>query len=112
MTNGEGRNRHAARDVWHWRGRRDGATLVGGHATFIRIEGRPLVRLDRRFDLGALVFGAIVLFAGGYYFLRNTLGVDLGELDWDPIWPILVIAIGISILYGVLFRSNRDEPRT
>jgi hypothetical protein len=99
--------------VWHWRDRRGGATLVAGPTTFIAIEGRPLVKgLDRRFDLGALVFGAIVLFAGGYYFLRNTLGVNLGELDWEPIWPILVIAIGISILYGVLFRSNRDEPRT
>lgn len=68
--------------------------------------------LDRRFDLGALVFGAIVLFAGGYYFLRNTLGVNLGDLDWEPIWPILVIAFGLSILYGVLSRSHPDEPRT
>lgn len=63
----------------------------------------------RRLDVGALVLGAVILFAGGYYFLRNTLGWDLGDLDWEPIWPVLVIALGASILFGALVRSNRDK---
>jgi hypothetical protein len=66
----------------------------------------------RRFDLGALVFGAIVLFAGGYYFLRNTLGFNLDELDWEPIWPVLVMILGLSIVIGVLTRPHGQEPRT
>lgn len=69
-------------------------------------------RFDRRLDIGALVFGAIVLFAGGYYFLRNTLGLKLGELDWEPIWPVIVIIIGASILIGVFTRPHGNEPRT
>ena len=67
--------------------------------------------LHRRVDFGALLLGAVILFVGGYYFLRNTLGFNLGELDWEPIWPILVIALGASILVGNLIRSNRDQPK-
>ena len=66
---------------------------------------------NRRLDFGALVLGAVILFAGGYYFLRNTLGWNLGELDWEPIWPVLVIALGASILLGALIRTNRDQPK-
>jgi NADH:ubiquinone oxidoreductase subunit 4 (subunit M) len=65
----------------------------------------------RRLDIGAVVLGAVILFAGGYYFLRNTLGFNLGELDWEPIWPVLVIALGVSILFGALIRTNRDQPK-
>ena len=65
----------------------------------------------RRFDFGALVIGGIILFAGGYYFLRNTLGWNMGELDWEPIWPVLVIVLGASILFGAVVRRNRDEPK-
>lgn len=64
---------------------------------------------SRGVDVGMLVLGAIVLFVGGYYLLRNTLGLDLGELDWDMIWPILVIGIGVSILLGVVRRSGGGE---
>jgi divalent metal cation (Fe/Co/Zn/Cd) transporter len=67
--------------------------------------------IHHRFDFGALLLGAVILFAGGYYFLRNTLGFKLDELNWDPIWPILVLALGGSILFGALFRSNRDQPK-
>ena len=66
---------------------------------------------DRRWDIGALVLGGIILFAGAYYFLRNTLGFNLDELNWDPIWPIVVIALGGSILLREL-ASHRGAPRT
>jgi uncharacterized membrane protein YhaH (DUF805 family) len=67
----------------------------------------------RRSDFGAVILGAIIVFVGGYYLLRNTLGWDLGELDWEPIWPILVIVLGAAILYGALTRSRHEEgPRT
>ena len=42
-------------------------------------------------------------------FLRNTLGWDIGDLDWDAIWPIIVIAIGVSILAGAA-RHARGAP--
>ncbi|HLO35587.1 MAG TPA: hypothetical protein VK194_05875 [Candidatus Deferrimicrobium sp.] len=68
--------------------------------------------LNRRIDVGALVLGAIILFVGGYYVLRNTLGLDLGELDWEPIWPVLLVILGGSILLGVFTRPHGNEPRT
>jgi uncharacterized membrane protein len=53
----------------------------------------------RRREVGGLVFGAIVLLFGIYFLFRETLGVDLPELDWDQIWPILLIALGGVIVY-------------
>ena len=61
----------------------------------------------RRLDLGGIIFGAILLLVGGYYLLRNTLGFTIPELDWDMLWPVLVIAIGVAVLYGAWSRSGR-----
>ena len=59
--------------------------------------------MDRRrgLDVGGLVFGAILLVVGGYYLLRNTFGLSIPELNWDLIWPLLVIGLGVAVLYGV-----------
>jgi hypothetical protein len=59
----------------------------------------------RDLNVGGLIFGAILLLVGIYYLLRNTIGFDLPELNWDIIWPIIVIAIGLGIVYSV-FRSR------
>ena len=55
----------------------------------------------RGLDVGGLVFGAILLVVGGYYLLRNTFGLTIPELNWDLIWPLLVIGLGVAVLYGV-----------
>jgi hypothetical protein len=60
-------------------------------------------------DLGAIVFGVIVVAVGIYYFLSNTLGWNLGELNWDAIWPILVVGIGASILLGAWRRASGSQ---
>jgi len=52
----------------------------------------------RKVDVGALVFGAILLLVGGYYLLVNTFGIKLPELNWDQIWPIALIALGLAVL--------------
>jgi TRAP-type C4-dicarboxylate transport system permease small subunit len=56
-----------------------------------------------RRDVGALVFGVILLLVGGYYLLRNTFGIEIPEIDWDMIWPLAIIALGV----GVLVRASR-----
>ncbi len=63
---------------------------------------------DRRrgLDVGGLMFGAILLFVGGYFLLRNTLGWELPEIDWDMVWPVVIIAIGVAILLGALARAR------
>ena len=69
--------------------------------------------MDRRDrdGLGALLFGAILLFVGGYYLLRNTLGFDLGELDGERIWPVAVIVIGALIVIRAFDRSSDVHHR-
>ena len=63
---------------------------------------------QHRSDLGALILGAVILFAGIYYLLRNTLGFNLDELDWDPIWPVIVIVLGVAMIYGAVFRRRSE----
>ena len=59
-----------------------------------------------RSGLAGLLLGGVLLFVGGYYLLRNTLGFSLDELDWEPIWPILVIVLGLAIVARALDRRN------
>lgn len=59
-----------------------------------------------RADWGRLIFGLVVLFVGGWFLFRNTLGFDLPELDADMIWPILVVGLGLAIL----FNGGRHHP--
>ena len=37
-------------------------------------------RVARRSGVGTVVIALILIFVGGYYVLRNTLGIDLPEL--------------------------------
>jgi len=71
-------------------------------------------RARRRLDVGrldvlGLVIGAVLLFVGVYYFLSNTLGFNLGDINGDAIWPIIVIGIGVAMLLRVWQRANGDD---
>ncbi len=56
--------------------------------------------VHRRRDVGGLVFGGILLAVGIYYLLKQTLGLDIPDLNWDQLWPLAVILLGAAILYG------------
>ncbi len=61
--------------------------------------------MDRRairHNGGGIILALVLLVVGGYYFLRNTLGFDIGELDSDAVAPIVVIAFGGWLLYRSL----------
>ena len=58
-------------------------------------------RTTGRSEVGVVIVGMGIVFVGAWFFLRNTLGLDIGEPDWDSLWPILVIAIGVLILARV-----------
>jgi hypothetical protein len=60
----------------------------------------------RRVDVGAIIIGLLILGVGIYYTLVNVFGWQLAELDWDMIWPIAVIALGIGILWGAWNRMG------
>lgn len=62
-------------------------------------------------DVGAVIFGAILLLVGFYYLLVNTFGVNLPDLNWDAIWPLAVIALGLGVLAkAVASRPRSDQP--
>ena len=66
---------------------------------------------DHRIDLGALIFGAILVVVGGYYLLENTFGINMPEINWDQVWPILVIVLGCGVvLRALVSRSGPDRP--
>jgi hypothetical protein len=64
----------------------------------------------RRLDVGALLIGLIILGVGLYYLLVNTFGLSLPDLDWDQVWPLAVIALGIGILWGSWSRMGHSGP--
>lgn len=63
------------------------------------------MRSRERDGLGAVVFGLIIIGIGIYYLLTNTFGFELPELDWNLLWPVLIIGLGIVVLY----RATRDR---
>jgi hypothetical protein len=65
------------------------------------------VRSHGRRDAGGIVFGVILLLVGGYYLLQQTFGFNLPDLNWDQIWPVLVIALGVVVLYGAWSRNKQ-----
>lgn len=69
-----------------------------------------MFRRTLRTNGGGLIFAVILILVGGYYFLRNTLGFDLGELDEDAVWPLIVIALGAWILYRNLSTEGTHRP--
>jgi uncharacterized integral membrane protein len=75
------------------------------------MEGWFMNGRERGRDAGALLFGAILLIVGGYYVLRNTLGFDLGELDGERIWPVIVVLIGAMIVLRAIDRSSIEDRR-
>jgi hypothetical protein len=66
---------------------------------------------DARRNFGPLLIGGLIIFIGGFYFLRVTLGWEIGELSWDRIWPFLIIAAGITILFGGTGRRHGNDSR-
>jgi hypothetical protein len=60
----------------------------------------------RRIDIGAILLGVLILGVGIYYVLANIFGLQLAELDWDKIWPLAVVALGIGIIWGAWSRMT------
>lgn len=69
-----------------------------------------MIRQTIRTNGGAIILAVILIVVGGYYFLRNTLGFDLGELDEEAVWPMIAIAIGAWILYRNMGTRGEDRP--
>ena len=64
----------------------------------------------RGLDVGGILIGLIILGVGIYYLLTNTLGLAIPELDWDRVWPLFIIALGVGIVSSNLLRRRNSGP--
>ncbi len=64
----------------------------------------PRPRPRRGPSTGAIVFGGLILLAGIWFFLERTLGIDLPDIRWNTIWPVLLIVLGGFIVLRALGR--------
>lgn len=54
----------------------------------------------------AIVFGVILLAIGLWFFADQTLGLDMPNLRWSELWPLLIIGLGAWIVLSSLRRSR------
>jgi LiaI-LiaF-like transmembrane region len=54
--------------------------------------------------IGTIVFGAILLVIGLWFFADQTLGLEMPNLRWSQLWPILLIGLGAWIAIGSMRR--------
>lgn len=57
---------------------------------------------DRGVNTTGIVWGAILLAIGGWFFLRETLGFELPSIDWGSIWPVILIVVGAVVIYQAM----------
>jgi ABC-type antimicrobial peptide transport system permease subunit len=67
-----------------------------------------LVERLRDVDVARVLIGLIIAGVGFYYFLTNTLGLALPQLDWDRVWPLFLIAVGLGIVSTNLLGHRRS----
>jgi len=62
---------------------------------------------QRGTNVASILVGLVFLGIGIWYFLDTTLGLTMPDIEWDNIWPILLIVIGGVIV----FRAATDRDR-
>jgi hypothetical protein len=62
--------------------------------------------------LATLVMGVVVVALGGYFPLRNTFGLAVPDINWDLVWPVVLIAIGLTAVSNALGGRRRPADST
>ena len=55
----------------------------------------------------SLIVGAVILLIGLWFFATRTLGLDLPDLDWGSLWPLILIALGAWIVLTTMRQRSR-----
>jgi hypothetical protein len=50
-------------------------------------------------SLAGLGFGLAILAIGVWYFLDQTLGLEMPRIDWRSAWPVFLIVIGAVLVF-------------
>ena len=51
--------------------------------------------------------GLLLLAIGLWFFAERTLGLDMPDIRWSQLWPVILIVIGVVILFGAVRRDRR-----
>ena len=65
---------------------------------------------SRRTGVGTIVIGLILVVLGGYYVLRNTLGIELPQLDSNQVLPVIAVVVGFALLYRAWSDRSASGP--
>jgi hypothetical protein len=69
----------------------------------------PLSRSRAHPDrLAATLVGGLTVALGGYFFLKNDVGLSVPSIDWDLVWPVVVVILASLLLY----RARAARPKT
>lgn len=49
-------------------------------------------------DPGALVIGLALIIVGGYCGIGSTIDLDIAGFDWEGLWPLLAIVLGVLVI--------------
>jgi hypothetical protein len=58
----------------------------------------------RAIDTGAVVWGAILIAVGTWFFLDQTLGLEMPDVAWGDLWPVLLLIVGGTVILQGLRR--------
>ena len=72
----------------------------------------PLAERRRRDETdhgrtASILFGLVILGLGLWFFAEHTLGYDLPRIQWNQVWPITLIVIGLWVVLGSMRRGSR-----
>ena len=62
---------------------------------------------QRGTNVASILVGLVFLGIGTWYFLDTTLGLTMPDIEWDNIWPIILIVIGGVIVVRAAADRNR-----
>jgi hypothetical protein len=91
------------RAEWHWPPRKP-APILWLELTHLEVD--TMERHERFTGPVALFLGGLLVLVGGYHVLRNNLGIELGPLDGDLIWPSVVLIFGLLLIARSVQRSQ------
>jgi hypothetical protein len=63
-------------------------------------------RWRRAGDISSLVWGIILVAVGGWFFVEQTLGYDLPNIEWGTVWPIVLIVLGGWVVIRAMSRRS------
>jgi uncharacterized integral membrane protein len=70
-------------------------------------EGVMAMRERRRGTAsGELIFGGILVLIGIYVFAQQTLGLNLPDIEWSQVWPLILVVVGGAMLVGAWNRRS------